>query len=66
MLETQFSCKILECLTTVVGPVIGSYYLGNALVAENLSQHFGSCVAVDLSPWHLPNKWILRVIISNY
>ena len=49
MLETQFSCKILECLTTVVGPVIGSYYLGNALLAENLSQHFGYCVAVNLS-----------------
>ena len=33
---------------------------------ENLSQHFDYCVAVSLSPWYLPNKWTLRVIISNH
>ena len=62
----QFSCKILECLATVVGPIIASYHLGNALLTENLSQHCDYCVAVSLSPWYLPNKRILWVIISNH
>ena len=48
--STQFSWKILECLTIVVGPIIRSSYLGNPLLAENLSQHFDYCVAVALSP----------------
>ena len=65
MLETQFYCKFLECLTTVVGPIIRSYYLGNYLLADTLSKHFYYTVAVALSYWYLPNDWIPRVAISG-
>ena len=46
MLETQFSCKISESFTTVVGSVARPYYFGNPLLTENLSQQFDYCEAV--------------------
>ena len=65
-LKPRSRANFLEDLAVKMRTVVSSYYLGDALLAEQLPHYFDYCAAVALPTRYIPNKGVLRVIICNY
>ena len=59
MLKTEVLSELLEGLAVKMRSVVSSYYLGDALLAEQLPHHFDYCAAVALSTRYIPNNGVL-------
>ena len=59
MLETQFSCKIVECFTTILGPIIGSYSL-------RIPCSLKICSSILTTVWLFPCPLAICVTNGNF
>ena len=59
MLKTEVPNELLEGLAVKMRTVVSSYYLGDALLAEQLPHYFDYYAAVALPTQYIPNKGIL-------
>ena len=59
VLKTEVPSELLEGLAVKMRTVVSSYYLGDALLAEQLPHYFDYCSAVALPTRYIPNKGVL-------
>ena len=59
VLKTEVLSELLEGLAVKMRSVVSSYYLGDALLAEQLPHYFDYCAAVALPTRYIPNNGVL-------
>ena len=59
VLKTEVPSELLEGLAVKMRTVVSSYYIGDALLAEQLPHYFDYCAAVALPTRYIPNNGVL-------